>query len=129
MILFYQKGDVKMMKSTFFERFNLALELRKISPAELSRKTGIDEAAISNYRNGKYKAKQDKLYLISQALRVSPVWLMGYDVPMVDKVTSDDTSIPQNRQELIDDLLNMSDEDFEKYAQLHQMIKSMTNKD
>ena len=32
--------------------------------------------------SGRYKAKTDGLKLIADALNVSPVWLMGYDVPM-----------------------------------------------
>ena len=32
--------------------------------------------------SGRYKAKQDGVYLLAQALNVSEVWLMGYDVPM-----------------------------------------------
>lgn len=127
MILFYQKGDVKMLKSTFFERFNLALELRQVTPAELSRKTGIDEAAISNYRNGKYKAKQDKLYLISQALRVSPAWLMGYDVPMTEHMETN--TIPTNKQELIDKIVAMPDDQFQRFQMLLQTFEEISKND
>lgn len=31
---------------------------------------------------GRWKSKQDKLYLIARALHISPAWLTGYDVPM-----------------------------------------------
>jgi len=67
---------------TFTNRLNKAISLRNIKPIELSEKTGIDKSKISSYMSGRYKAKQDGVYLLAQALNVSEVWLMGYDVPM-----------------------------------------------
>lgn len=68
--------------SNFKYKLNEALELRNMTAAELSRRSGIDEGTLSNYRKGKYEPKQQKLEAISQALRVSIPWLMGADVPM-----------------------------------------------
>lgn len=70
------------MVDEFKNRFNKALELRNMRPVELKEKTGISESAISQYRSGYSKPKQDKLYLIAKALDVNEVWLMGLDVPM-----------------------------------------------
>lgn len=70
---------------TFSDRLNKAMKLRKINATKLSELTGIDQGSISYYRSGKYKAKQDKLYDLARALRVSPAWLMGQDVPMEDE--------------------------------------------
>lgn len=67
---------------TFSNRLNKAILLRNIKPIALSEKTGIDKSKISSYMSGRYKAKQDGVYLLAQALNVSEVWLMGYDVPM-----------------------------------------------
>ena len=67
---------------TFTNRLNKAISLRNIKPIELSEKTGIVKSKISSYMSGRYKAKQDGVYLLAQALNVSEVWLMGYDVPM-----------------------------------------------
>ena len=67
---------------TFANRLNKAISLRNIKPIELAEKTGIDKSKISSYMSGRYKAKQDGIYLLAQALNVSEVWLMGYDVPM-----------------------------------------------
>lgn len=68
--------------SSFAERLSIALEERHMSAAELSRKSNIPEAAISNYKKGNYKATQTKLAKIAEALNVSIPWLMGYDVPI-----------------------------------------------
>ena len=68
--------------STFQQRFNEALQIRDIKPVDIAKRTGISESTISQYRSGYAKPKQDKLAILSNALHVNPVWLMGYDVPM-----------------------------------------------
>lgn len=70
---------------TFTNRLNTAMKIRDIKPIELSEKTGIDKSKISSYMSGRYKAKQDGVYLIAQVLNVSEAWLMGLDVPMEKK--------------------------------------------
>lgn len=67
---------------TFANRLSKALTIRNIKPIELSEKTGIDKSKISSYMSGRYKAKQDGVYLLSTFLDVDPAWLMGYNVPM-----------------------------------------------
>lgn len=68
--------------ATFGERLKEALEKRNLSAAELSRRTGISEGMISQYKSGAYVAKQKKLEIFSKALNVSIPWLMGQDVSM-----------------------------------------------
>ena len=68
--------------STFSSRLNEALEIRDIKPIELTKRTGISDATISQYRSGYAKPKEKKLALIAAALDVNPVWLMGLNVPM-----------------------------------------------
>ena len=64
------------------ERLNEALSKKGVTAAELSRRTGISKGSISQYKNGVVNPKQDRIYLIANALGVSEVWLMGFDVPM-----------------------------------------------
>lgn len=70
---------------TFANRLNTAIKARNIKPIELSEKTGIDKSKISSYMSGRYKAKQDGVYLLAKVLNVSEAWLMGLDVPMEKK--------------------------------------------
>lgn len=70
---------------TFANRLTKAIQIRNMKPIELAEKSGIDKAKISSYMSGRYKAKQDTLYLLAITLDVSPVWLMGYDVSMERK--------------------------------------------
>ena len=67
---------------TFEKRLKEALELREMSQTELSKKTGISKAALSQYMKGLYRAKQDRVELLANALNASEAWLMGYDVPI-----------------------------------------------
>lgn len=63
-------------------RIRKALSIRNMTQSELCRKTKIATSAISEYIKGLYEPKQDKVYIMSEALNVDPVWLMGFDVPM-----------------------------------------------
>ena len=63
-------------------RIKKALSIRNMTQSELCRKTKIATSAMSEYLKGLYDPKQDKIYIMAQALNVDPVWLMGFDVPM-----------------------------------------------
>ena len=69
------KGDVNMTE--FGKRLKVLIETKKVSAAQLSRMTGISEATISRYLSGQYEAKQGNIFKISQALLVSPDYLLG----------------------------------------------------
>ena len=80
-----------------------ALSIRGMKQVELSRLTGIDSGTINNYLSGKYEPKQDRLEKIADALDVSPVWLMGYDVPMErEKKTPEKIELTEGEEMLLD---------------------------
>ena len=70
------------MDNKFAERLNYAMNIRNMKPVQLSELTGITKSKISSYMSGRFKAKQDGVYLIAKALNISEAWLMGFDVPM-----------------------------------------------
>ena len=74
----------------FKDRLKRAMEIRNISAAELSKRSGLSKAQISQYVNGIYQAKQVALYKLSTTLDVSEAWLMGHDVPMERNNSSND---------------------------------------
>lgn len=84
-----KKSEVKKVNNKILEpcsmRIKKALEIRDMKQTDLCRMTGIPKSAISEYLSGAYEPKQDKLLLIAKALRVDPVWLMGYNVSMEEK--------------------------------------------
>lgn len=64
---------------TFSTRLRKAMTLRNYKQVDLVEKTGLDKSLISNYLSGKYKAKQDNIYILAKALDINEAWLMGFD--------------------------------------------------
>ena len=72
--------------ATCAERIKTALTIKGIKQSDLCRLTKIPKSALSQYISGAFEPKQDRIYLMSQALNVSEAWLMGLDVPMERQV-------------------------------------------
>ncbi len=70
--------------ATFEERLAYAMSLRGKRQIDLANHFGWSRSTVSQYCDPKisYKPKADRMYRIAEYLNVSPVWLMGYDVPM-----------------------------------------------
>ena len=66
------------------DRLNKALQLRDMTAAELSRKTGINKSSLSRYLTGESIPRSLAIGKMAEALHVSPAWVLGYDVPMDD---------------------------------------------
>jgi len=65
----------------FSYRLRKAMADKKIKASELSKLSGVGKADISNYLNSKYVPKQDKCYMLAEALECDPGWLMTGDEP------------------------------------------------
>ena len=61
----------------FKDRLIEAMQARGMRAAELSKRTGLSKARISQYVNGKFVPKSDAILQIAEALRVSELWLLG----------------------------------------------------
>jgi repressor LexA len=61
----------------FKDRLIEAMQARGMRAAELSKRTGLSKARISQYVNGKFVPKSDAVLQIAEALRVSELWLLG----------------------------------------------------
>ena len=84
--------------SDFVKRLNLLMTDKNISQNKLAEMTGITQSSISDWANGKYKPRQDKVYLLSEALKVSPAYLLGY---------TDNKNLDQHDYKEENDNLNM----------------------
>lgn len=122
------------MKNQFIERLNSILQKRNLSQADLSKMTGIRSSSISDWLNGKYEPKQDKIAIIADALNVSPVWLIGYDEPStnqtegyyVDPETAEFAEYLRTRPEarlLFSASRGISKEDMEKAVEYIELLK------
>lgn len=88
------------------KRIRKALSIRNMTQSELCRRTKIATSAMSEYIKGLYDPKQDKIYVMAQALNVDPVWLMGFDVPMEPdnkKIShNEDSSLTEGEKVMLD---------------------------
>ena len=67
------------MSTQFINRLKNVMAEHKITQTELAKRTGIRQSSISDWLNNRYEPKQDKVYLLANALNVSPAWLLGND--------------------------------------------------
>lgn len=92
--------------SLFRHRLKIAMELNNLTQAQLSRKVGLNKGYISSYLGGKYEPKQDKIFLLSQALNVTPSWLMGYDELYKNELfKSDYDKLSKENKEKVNELI------------------------
>lgn len=108
------------------KRFNYILNLRGLKAQELSDKTGISKASLSQYVNGSHCPSNDKAQVLGEALRVNPLWLMGFDVNMEIKYQVDVNMEQRDKYEgILSYYERLSDSDKEI---VNQMIRSLASK-
>lgn len=56
--------------------------LEAVAPYSKDFGVKIQKSEISQYLSGKFEPGNDKIYVLSVALGLNPLWLMGYDEPM-----------------------------------------------
>ena len=87
-------------------RLKKALALRNMRQADLCEKTKIPKSAISHYLRGSFVPKQDRTFILAQALCVNPAWLMGFDAPMeiedIKKDSPDKVELTEGEKMLLD---------------------------
>lgn len=96
--------------AVFAQRLNEAMRIRKVSAAELSRRTSIDESALSHYKKGDCVPKSKRVFDIAKALGVNPTWLLGFSDEMLYVMSEIDAS----RNELENLISDMSLEQIKK---------------
>lgn len=114
------------MNNILINRIKKILDERNMSKAELSRLTGISNSSLSEYLNGKYEPKQDKIALIARALHVSPAWLMGFeDAPELTR--RDEREIESDLEDMMNSVSSAAyggDDDIEDMEAFKATIKA-----
>lgn len=105
-------------------RIKKALSIRGMKQSELCEKTKIPKSALSEYISGAYEPKQDRIFLIAQALSVDPVWLMGFDVPMEKTISPSEPKLTEGEMTMLE-LFRLVPED--KQQLVLQMIRAALN--
>lgn len=67
------------------DRLNEALKLRGLTASDLAKRTGLNKSSVSRYLSGQSIPRSLAIGAMAEALRVSPAWVLGYDVPMESK--------------------------------------------
>lgn len=99
------RKTIEIPKESCAVRIKKALSIRNMSQAELCQKTKIPKSALSEYLKGLYEPKQDRLLIMSEALNVDPVWLMGFDIPMekeYKKSSSDEEDLTEGEKQVLE---------------------------
>ena len=92
-------------QETISVRIKRALKIKGMKQAELCKLANIPKSSLSQYLNGDFEPKQDRIYLMAQALNVSEAWLMGFDVPMerqAKKVSPSEAELSEGEKMLLE---------------------------
>ena len=99
--------------ATCAERIKKALTIKGMKQSDLCRLTKIPKSALSQYISGAFEPKQDRIYLMAQALNVNETWLMGLDVPMerqIKKTSPSESDLSEGEQMWLELYHQLSDE-------------------
>ena len=81
----------------FKDRLKEILQLKGIKAADLSKMTEIPKSSISRYLSGDYKANQKNVYIISKALNINPLYIMGVS----NDITMPNLKSPSTQESII----------------------------
>ncbi len=108
----------------------------KFSYQDLANKTGLSKSTLQRYETGSIRnIPLDKLEILANALEVSPMWIIGYDVPMVkessNNINSDDktTLLLDSFNKLNEEGKNEAIKRVDELTELSKYKKETINKD
>ena len=113
------------------KRLAKALLVRNMRQADLAEKTKIPKSSLSLYLKGAYEPKDDRIYVLAQALQVSEAWLMGYDVPMEkpDEVSPSEPQLTEGELELLKLFRLIPDEQQKAFLEMGRVFANSLRKD
>jgi len=125
--------------TTTRDRLHELMTTLNLTQTNICKRTGIKKSAMSHYVNGRREPDRNALFLLSDAYKIDPAWLMGYDVPMYlsDKIKDIEskvdilasTEITPNEKAMIIEF-RKADEDTQKMIKrLLAYSESMRNKE
>jgi transcriptional regulator with XRE-family HTH domain len=96
--------------STFAERLKEYMRIHNMSYVMLAKMTGENPQTLNRYVLGKRSPKIDSAIYIAAKLGVSPMWLQGYDEPMIEKKESTKDILSESELQLIQKFRNLNDD-------------------
>lgn len=114
--------------ATFGDRLKEALKVNNMTQSKLSEISGINTSTISEYIKGKYDPSRSRIFEFSEILKVNPVWLMGFEVPMERNVkVEQDTHLTTYEKEKL--LKNIENEARKNNKNIDYLIEKYNLKD
>ena len=113
------------------KRIAKALAVRNVRQADLANMTQIPKSSLSLYLKDAYEPKQDRIYVIAKALRVSEAWLMGYDVPMETAKENSPSERPltEGEQQMLELFRLIPEEQQKAFLEMGRVFASTLRKD
>lgn len=82
----------------------------KLSYQDLANKTGLSKSTLQRYETGSIRnIPLDKLEILANALEVSPMWIIGYDIP-TEKEISTNINLDDKTTLLLNSFNKLNDE-------------------
>lgn len=82
----------------------------KLSYQDLANKTGLSKSTLQRYETGSIRnIPLDKLEILANALEVSPMWIIGYDIP-IEKENSNNINLDDKTTLLLNSFNKLNDE-------------------
>ena len=108
--------EQEKIKYLLMQEFVTLRKQAGVPQEELSRRTGVGKASISQYVNGKNTPSNLTALQICTPFHINPAWLMGFDVPMKTfaSSSSSERALTCNEEALIDKYRELNGEGQEK---------------
>ncbi len=112
------------MDNIIGKRIKEAVMYRGVTQSWLALKAEIDTGSITNYIKGRYKPKQDALFAMAKALRVSPQWLAGFDVPRDGLTAPSEPQLNDGEEKLLELFRSVPEQDRDLVLQMIEVALS-----
>jgi transcriptional regulator with XRE-family HTH domain len=99
--------------SEFAKRLKIAMQYRGCSGRKLCEMIGAHRSTVSQYLNSICEPKQDRLIAIAKSLNVSPEWLAGQEVSMLNS---------PKYERIVSILKNLTEEELDRVLQMLRVM-------
>lgn len=106
------------------ERIKLKRQELQWSQRELAARMNYDHSTITRIEKGVIDIPQSRVVQFSKVLGVSIAYLMGWEEEQKNPTTENDSRISTAKKEMIQKVMQMSDEELQKLDLLLQIVES-----
>lgn len=104
------------------QRLSIALDVNNMKAQELADRSGVNKASISQYINGSHAPSNISAGKMAAVLGVDPVWLMGFDVPMLPTKGDNPRELRSDESALLANYNSLNETGKEKAREAVEML-------